>query len=238
MATTLTLQNSINFARPILKMQPLDVTGLEPALTAGNIVLQTMLAAPFRWRWNRGTFSFGTVVTTPVVTTDYLVNIPDFGFLEDQWLVDPNSKVHQLKGEISLAVDSSVSRPTLIAPQFDDNAGNITFRLQNSPDQVYTVNGNYQRKPGLLTSFAAPWGVVPDEFSFVYNYGFLTLVALLINDSRFPIFEKWFIGRLLGLQDGLDDQARDIFLGNWMNLSRTVSRTQGAAQGGNAGRAQ
>lgn len=237
MSTTITLRNSINFVGPILKMQPLGVTGWEPAMTAANIVLQTILQAPFRWRWNRGTFTFETVVTTPP-TTDYSVAIADFGFLEETWLTDPTGKVYQLNGDVSLAVDSTATRPTKIAAQFDDNAGNITFRVANPPDKVYTVGGNYQRKPGLITSPASVWGDVPDEFGFVYNLGFLTLVSLLINDSRFPIFEKWFIGRLLGLQDGLDDQARDIFLGQWMQTTRTAQRSQGATQGGMAGRSQ
>lgn len=93
----------MNFAGPILKNQPLGVTGWEPAVTAANLVLQRMLAAPFRWRWNRGNFSFPTKVTTPP-TTDYVVGISDFGFLEDQWLTDVNGKVYQLEGILLSAV--------------------------------------------------------------------------------------------------------------------------------------
>ena len=83
MATTLTLQNAINFAAPILKNQPLMVSNFEPALTAANIVLGTILGPPFRWRFNRNTLSFAIDTTH----TDYVQAIPDFGFLEAQWLV-------------------------------------------------------------------------------------------------------------------------------------------------------
>lgn len=235
MASTLTIQNAINFARPILKNQPLDVNNLDPALTAANIVLQRMLGAPFRWRFNRNTFTFTTAITTPP-TVDYVVTITDLGFIEDQWLVDPSNNIFQLNGELSLAKDNSVTRPTLIAPQNDNNAGSITFRLQNAPDKVYVVNGTYQKKAPLLTSYASPWAPIPDEFSYIYNLGFLCFTSLLVNDSRFPIFEKWFVGSLLGAQDGLSEQEKNIFLGNWMADLSTVGRSQGKLNSGVAGR--
>lgn len=235
MATTLTIQNSVNFTQPFLKNQPLAVTNQEPGLTAANIVLQRILGAPFRWRFNRNTFTFSTVVTTPP-TTDYVVTITDLGFTEDIWLLDSLSNTYQLNGELSLAVDNNVSRPTLVALQNDDNEGHITFRLQNAPDQVYTCNGTYQKKAALITSYASQWGPVPDEFSYIFNLGFLTITSLLVNDSRFPIFEKWFIGALLGAQDGLSAQEKNIFLGNWMADMATVARAQGNVNQGVAGR--
>src|SRR5215469_10932238 len=145
---TLTLQNSANFVRPYLKNQPIAVIGQEPGLFAANLVLQTILAPPFKWPWNRRTFNFATSIGS----TDYPQIIPDFGFIESQWLVDGSGKNHALTGAISLTIDSTQSRPTLIAPQYDDNNGTITFRLKNTPEAIYTVFGDYQRKPWLLTS--------------------------------------------------------------------------------------
>jgi hypothetical protein len=80
--------------------------------------------------------------------------------------------------------------------------------------------------------------VVPDEFSYIYNDGFLAMMMLLVNDSRFPIFENYFISRLLGAQDGLTDQERDIFLANWMRVLQTVTRSQGNTNAGVAGRSK
>jgi hypothetical protein len=193
-----------------------------------------MLAPPFRWPFNRKTVTFPTIVGQ----TDYQQALPAWGFLETQWLTDPAGKIHQLAGKAGLAVTSDKGRPTEMAIQFDDNQGGITFRLKNAPDQAYIINGDYQCAPAAITSFAGTWGSVSDQFGFVYNLGFLTLLSLLVNDSRFPIFERWFIGRLLGVQDGITDQERDIFLGNWANLSKTMTRAQGAVATGNAGRGQ
>jgi hypothetical protein len=192
------------------------------------------LNAPFRWRWNRASFSFPTIASPP--TSDYAVSLPDFGFLEDQWLVDSAGKIHQLNGATSLAVDSSISRPTQMAPQLDDNQGNITFRLQNTPDQIYTVNGDYQQKPLLMTSLGSTFGPVSDEFALIFQWGFLAYISLLVDDARFPIYEGYYLARLLGAQDGLTDQERDIFLGNWMQQMSTVTRAQGKVQQGVAGR--
>lgn len=229
---SVTLQNSANFVRPYIKNQPISVIGQEPGLTAANLVLQTIIAPPLRWRFNRRQFSFLTVVGS----TDYPIALPDFGFIETQWIIDASGRAHAMNGAYSLGVDANQTRPTLLSPQYDDNFGNITFRVKNTPDAIYTVYGDYQRKPGLLTGPACMWDVVPDDFGHVYHLGFLTFLSLLVNDSRFPVFERWFLSRILGLQDGLDDQARDIFLGNWMNATRTVMRSQTATQQGAAAR--
>lgn len=232
MSNTITVQNSINFATPILKNQPLLVSNLEPAMSAANLVLGTVLGAPFRWRFNRGSFNFP--VTAAGV--DYPQVIKDLGFLETIWIVDGSNTVNQLTGAISLAKDGSTGRPSKIALQYDDNSGNITARLDRTPDQNYTVFYDYQRKAPVLSSPAIGWGVVPDEFSYIYNWGFLCVMSLLINDSRFPVFENYFIARLLGAQDGLSDQERNIFLANWMGFSQTLQRNQGAVNSGVAGR--
>lgn len=235
LASSLTLQNAINFAAPILKNQVLLVSNLEPALTAANIVLSTIMGPPFRWAFNREEINF---IISGTGGTDYLEIVPDFGFLEEMWLLDANNVQHALAGAISLGVNSTPGRPEKMARQFDDNQGNLTFRMDKLPDAAYTVYLDYQRKSQLITSPASFWTPVPDQFNYIFNYGFLCLVSLLVNDSRFPIFESYFISRLLGAQDGLSDQARNIFLGNWAMAAATMKRSDGAVGSGLAGRAR
>ena len=223
MANTLNIQNSINFAAPILKNQPLLVSNQEPALTAGNMVLGMMLGAPLRWRFNRLNAS---IAITAAGLTDYIKSLPTFGFIDTTWLVDATSKTHQLSGRVSLAKATQSKRPELVSAQYDDNQGNITFRFDTIPDQNYTAYVDYQQKAPLLTSVAASWAPVPDEFQYIFQWGFLAFTSLLINDSRFPIFNQYFLSRLLGAQDGLTDQERDIFIGNWMAKMGTEGRAQ------------
>src|SRR5579859_5026179 len=79
MAATITLNQTINFAQPFLDWANLAIgTASEPALTAANMALQTIVGPPFVWPWNRSTVNF---LTTQGVQ-DYNASISDFGWLE------------------------------------------------------------------------------------------------------------------------------------------------------------
>jgi hypothetical protein len=221
MSTTLNLRNTMNFVAPFLKNQPLEVSNMEPALMVGNIVLSAMLGPPLRWRWNRREVNF------PITgaTTDYLRSVANYGFLEMAWLLDGSGNQHPLGGALALTVNPDLKRPEKMAEQFDDNAGNITFRFDAIPDQPYTCYVDYQQSAPLLTSPASGWSPVPDYFNYVYSWGYLAAISLLVNDARFPIFEKYFIGRLLGAQSGLSEQERNIFLANWAASMVTLKKS-------------
>ena len=235
MAITQNVMNSVVYVQTLIKNQRLNVNGQEPGLTMSNVILQRVLGPPFIWRQNRGTFS---VPISMGLGTDYVVSLPTLGRIETQWLLDSKGQYTELSGAVCLAKVGVNRRPTKVAPQYDDNQGNITFRFNSIPDQNYTAFFDYQQKAQLITSWANPWGVIPDECGYIYNTGFLSLGALLVNDARFGIWEREFVGSLLGAQDGLDEQAKQIFLGQWLNDMRTVTRSQGAVQGGVAGRGQ
>lgn len=235
MSITQNVMNSVVYVQTLIKNQRLNVNGQEPALTMSNVILQRVLGPPFIWRQNRASFS---VPITAGGGTDYLVSLPNLGRIETQWLSDSKGQQTELTGALCLAKVSASRRPTKVAPQYDDNLGNITFRFNSVPDQNYTAWFDYQQKAQLITSWANPWGVIPDECGYIYNTGFLSLGALLVNDARFGIWEREFVGSLLGAQDGLDEQARAIFLGQWLSDMRTATRSQGAVQGGVAGRGQ
>lgn len=234
MATTQNVMNSVVFVQTLIKNQRLNVNGQEPALTASNIVLQRILGPPFIWRQNRANLA------VPISTaggTDYTVSIPKLGRIEDQWLMEPvTGKIMELQGQVSLARVSNTQRPTQVSPQYDDNLGNITFRFNSIPDKAYIAFFDYQQKAQLITSWANPWGVIPDECGYIYNKGFLAMGAALVGDARFTVWERDFVASLLGTQDGLDDQAKAIFLAGWLNDARNVARSQGAVQQGVAGR--
>lgn len=235
MPSTQTVMNAVVFVQTLIKNQRLNVNGQEPGLTMSNIVLQRILGPPFVWRQNRANV---TVPISAAAGTDYTVFLPKLGRIETQWLTDGDGKVHQLTGATSLAKVSASHRPTEVAPQYDDNLGNITLRFNSVPDKSYTAWFDYQQAPGLISSWANPWGVVPDECGYIYNLGLLSLAALLVNDGRLGIWERQFVGALLGAQDGLDEQAKAIFMSQWLSETRSAARSQGAVQGGVAGRSQ
>jgi hypothetical protein len=231
----LTIQNAINFVSALIKQQRLNVNNMEPGLTMGNIILQRILGPPFAWRFNRANFSI------PISTaggTDYVVSLPLLGRIETQWLSSSSNPAMALGGAISLAKTSDQGRPTLVAPVYDGNNGSITFRFNFVPEGNYTAWFDYQQKAPLLTSYASVWAPVPDEFSYVYNMLYLAWAGILVNDARFPVWMKEGVAALLGAQDGLDEQAKAIFLGDFLNAAKTMARSQGGVQGGVAGRGQ
>lgn len=79
MAATVTLQQTIEWAKPFVNWANLTIgTNNEPAMTAANLALQTIVGPPFVWPWNRATQTFQTTQGTQ----DYSLNITSFGFLE------------------------------------------------------------------------------------------------------------------------------------------------------------
>lgn len=225
--TTLNLRNTMNFAAAFLKNQPQQVSNMEPALTVANIVLSTMLGPPLRWRQNRSEISFAIGIGS----SDYVQSVASFGVIEASWLLDNNSNQHPLTGALALTVNADKGRPEKIAPQFDDNAGTITFRFDKIPDQAYTCFIDFQKTAPLITSPASGWGPIPDYFNYIFNFGYLAIMSLLVNDARFPIFEKYFIGRLLAAQNGLSEQERNIFVANWAAMILTMKKTDMGAMG-------
>jgi hypothetical protein len=78
-AATISLQQTIQWCQPYLNWANLSIgTAGEPAMSAANLTLQTIVGPPFVWPWNRANTSF---ITTAGVQ-DYTMNISNYGFLE------------------------------------------------------------------------------------------------------------------------------------------------------------
>jgi hypothetical protein len=230
---TLTVQDGITFCRAYIKQQTLSVNNMQPGLGIAQIILNIMLGPPFVWRFNR--FNLSLPIST-VGGTDYVISLPALGHIETQWMLDSQGKTYELNGETTLAKTGMKKQPTKVAPQYDDNQGNITLRFNAVPDQAYTAFFDYQQKPPIITGYAQPLGTAPDEFAHIFYTGMLAWAGMLVNDARFPIWEKRFVSDLIAAQDGLDDQSKIIFMGEWLEFTRTAIRSQGAVQGGIGGR--
>jgi hypothetical protein len=125
-----------------------------------------------------------------------------------------------------------------MAPVYDDNAGNITFRFDAIPDASDTVFVDYQRKAPVATSFGSTWAPLPDEFGYIYNQLFLALAGNLVSDPRAPLWSQYGVAALLGAQTGLSAQAIAIFVGDWDRTMQTLARAQDTIKTGMAGLAK
>ena len=222
MSSTITIQNTINWEAAFLEQQPVLVNGMEPALGAANLVLQTILGPPFAWPWNRGLVNFASAVQDTVVG-----GLSNFNFLEGG-TVQPaaGGKPFEVAVKQLLHIDASLARPNFCAPFLDDGAGNITFRLTPAPDQNYNITLPYQKKAPILASLAFTWAPVPDEKNYICQWGHLALMSLIGNDARFNEYNAKFVTSLLGAQGGLTDLERNIFLANWTRVMAQLQGTQ------------
>ena len=217
-SSSITLLRSLEWCKRFVFNRQLSIGDFkEPFLTSANIVYQTILSAPFAWRWNRQVITFSTIQGIQ----DY-VQPCNFGYIENASVQDTSASGAgwtEISPKIDLALNTSQSRPEFISGQLDDGLGNITFRLMPVPDKVYQVSITVQQKPALLTSLNQTWAPIPDEFSFIYQVGLLSFMYEFADDPRSSAKRQQFVAHLLSANDGLTDTERNIFLNNYFSLS-------------------
>lgn len=156
----------------------------------------------------------------------------NFGWIEESSVKDTNSKWVEMSSQISLALASETGRPRFVSAQSDDGSGNIVFRLMPTPDKAYPISLTIQQKAPVFSSVNQTWNPIPDEYSRLYDWGFLSLFWLFADDPRFQLGNQKFITQLLSTNEGLTETERNIFLGNWEYITGTpiinqVRSTQG-----------
>lgn len=137
-----------------------------------------------------------------------------------------------------LALEEKQARPTYIAGQLTDGNGNITFRVSPVPDKAYPLVLTMQQKPSLFTKTSQAWGPIPDEYSHIYNWGFLSLMWLFADDPRFQMANAKFVSSLLGANQGLSQTQLNIFLQAWQAITGQPQSSQIILQQGNQARGQ
>ena len=301
-SSTLTLNNSLGWSKSFNFGRNAALGNyLQPALTSANIVVQTMLGAPFSWRWNRVVTGFVTTpgvqdytltnrfnltaitlgwyvvdsngnsqkvttagttgsstpswnATTGGTTTDgsvtwtnkgpIPVDIPlsqtyTFSWMETQSVQDITLTIPkwvEIQSKISLGLDSTQARPKFISAQGDDGLGDITFRLMPVPDVAYPVALTIQQKPPIFTNTNQTWAPIPDEYSHIYNWGFLAMMWMFADDARFTFANQKFIAHLLAASQGLTQTEINIFLNNWQNVTGQPVEKMNMTQQGTQGR--
>jgi hypothetical protein len=240
-STTNTVQDTLNWASAFIVQRPSAGVGgfaNEPALTTANKILQTILAPPFRFPWNRVENS---TITTSVGVTDYKISIPTFGWLEKATISNlamTPTTVKEIEVFQVLAVESKQNQPQKVAPILDDNNGNITFRLMPAPDAPgatptnYTVTLTYQNAPPVLPNLGALWAPIPDKYSFLYETAMLAHLQLMYSPQLYALNMEMFFKQLVGISEGLTETEKNIFLEDKLReLRMQTTELTGARQG-------
>jgi len=325
MSSSITLQKTIGITSKFIYNAPLlYINSGDLAYSIGDYVRQFMLAPPFAWRWNRA-------ATSPVICqagqSDYLVNAPDFGWLEKASITYPvisnntanivtatrsgnvvtlvltvnpatlgfyagqgnltvagvldssfdgyqaftitsltsNSIIYAQTGanavssggtvsnyntqlpntpvvtkeltvRETLSLESVLGQPAFISPVFDDNNGNITFRVMPTPDTSYSLNVIYQKAAPTFSSVQDTWNPIPDYFSYLFNLGFLAKTYEYKGDERFAFAHQEFLKQLVAASEGLTETQKNIFLGPLTTYQRELQGSNQRTAIGNQSR--
>lgn len=192
--------------------------------------------------WNAtqfGNTTDGTITWNNLGAVSGAAAAYSLGFIETASVLDSNVtpiKWFEIASHICLGIDSTQGRPQRIAAQKDDGAGNITFRLMPAPDKPYPVAITLQQKPTLFATPNDTWEPIPDEYSYIYNWGFLALMFMYNDDPRWSMANQKFVAALLAAQQGLTETERNIFLNNWEALTGQPSQNAIRMQQGNQAR--
>lgn len=232
------LADTVSFIQPFVSnILLLNDNSPYPAIGIANIILSTVMGPPFVWEWNRNTATFTCVAGT----TDYPKSVSDFGFLESAYLTVPSDssndqgRIFQVEVKRSLEKTTDQQRPSNISVFSDDGSGNITFRLQNNPNEAYVAVVTYQKSPTLFAGVNTAWPI-PDKLNHIYQYGVLALAYLYSDDPRWAQFNQKFVSSLIGAQAGLDDAQKNLFMSSWDQYMRQATGTLQRSQQGNASR--
>jgi len=192
MASTVTLQDVIRWASTHIKLQPITGVGgfqQEPALSICNDVLQTILSAPFNWKFNRREISLDTTAVEGYVQ-DYDLTATDIGWLEGASRVRLNTSqlpppTYDIEVEQDLRATDAVGEPEQVSFFNETDAGaRIRLNPIPAPEVPYRIDLVYQGKAPIKYGVQETWAPIPDELGYVYRQGFLASAYRAVDDPR------------------------------------------------------
>ena len=232
MASTIQLERTIQRSQQFIRLSPLtftENTNNDPAFSNADWVKQEILAPPNTYRWNRtGASPQVPTFSTIVGVTDYKVSLPTFGFIEKATAYNANNpqEAYELQNGLIYAAETLPNQPARIAAVFDDDQGNITFRLFPAPDKVYAVVVEYQNAATLFTSTTNTWTPIPDYLSYIWNTGFDYKAYEYMSDPRQAAAGQLFYTQIAAVAEGLDSTQRNIWLQDKINSVRELAAVQ------------
>ena len=133
-----------------------------------------------------------------------------------------------------LAVETVLGQPAYLSVEYDDNNGNITFRVQGSPDQQYQINIMYQKSALSFESTSDYWTPIPDYFNFLCRSGMVAKALEYKGDERFAYAQQQFMKQVVMANEGLSESEKSLFLGDRLDTAREQGSLQSGQQARNS----
>jgi len=131
-ATTVTVAQSVGYAQTFGGYRPLTVgTNSDPAITAANIVLQTIIGPPFIFNWNRGSVTLNATAGAQ----DYATSAATFGFIEKASYKIPAATITNTvaTGGVATYTSTNTFRPGDLVSVVGTTNGGGVFNITNQP---------------------------------------------------------------------------------------------------------
>src|SRR5882757_6714284 len=217
MASTVTLQDVVNWAMTFTKLTPIiGVAGFqqEPALSICNNVLQELMSEPFNWKFNRSKVPSILTATTSF-QQDYVIGgVTDCAWFEYADITDITSQtipipIWQLDVKRTLKLTNQHSEPIKVSYHDETDAGMIV-RFWPIPDiaKQWKIDITYQKKVPTKQSLSDTWAPFPDEMAFVIRQMFLAYAYKQADDQRFAT--EYLLGQALAKKAcGIKDMEAD-----------------------------
>jgi hypothetical protein len=219
---TVTAANTFQVGELVL---PSAIAASSVALNGVLLAIVTASSTQFTATVNLANSTDTTGTFTSITTQDYTIAAPTFSHIEHANVLDLDSvgvptKWFEMTINNTLSMESSQNRPEFVSAHTQDGAGNVTFRVFSSPDKKYPVAIHVQLAAPRITSINQTWAPLPDFLQYVYDWGFLALMWQFSDDPRAAYANNQFKAALLGRQEGLSEEQKNIFLNNWSDLQQ------------------
>lgn len=138
-----------------------------------------------------------------------------------------------VKNTEPLSESSNLQEPATVSVQYDDGAGNITFRLMGVPNGQYNVILNFQMASQPFTGTSSTWSPIPDRYDYIFNRGFLAETLEPVDAQRAALEKQRFIMSLISIAEGMTLSQKLIFMAQYLNIdAQTAAKMLGVQQGG------
>jgi hypothetical protein len=131
-----------------------------------------------------------------------------------------------------LSKSSDGARPSAISVQYNDGAGNVTFRFMSVPNATLNVVLDFQMSAVPFTTTSSTWAPIPDTYAYIYDRLFLGETLEPVDAARAQMEKQRGILSLVSIAEGMEMHDKAIFVAQYLNIdAQTAANMLDTQQG-------